>query len=242
MRIQIIAITLIASPVFAEEALPLQRGEFSIRGQITRAITGADIVVGGKSVHLEGTRAPKRGRICIRGGESVDIGTEVAEGFARKIVGAEANIQAHTDESGRLVGRGTVNGEDIGEIAVANGFAVSKIGDFTYAKQEREARNIRPGLWTCSSFPKDEKQPEVATIAPAPQPLPPPMEVKPPPSPKSRSSMEYAPPDASLPMQPAEPEDDFDLVLDDVGGFFEDVFSGIDQTLRSLFGAPPPQR
>ncbi len=233
MKALIIAVTLATSPVMAEEA-----GEFSIRGQITRAITGADIIVGGKSVHLEGTRAPKRGRICIRGGEGVDIGTEVAEGLARRIVGSEADIQAHTDESGRLVGRGTVNGEDIGEIAIANGFAVSKIGDFTYAKQEREARNIRPGLWTCSSFPKEEKQQEVAVIAPAPEPLPPPKEVRPPPSPKSPSGVEYAPPDASLPAQPVEPEDDFDLVLDDVGGFFEDVFNGIDRTLRNLFGAP----
>ncbi len=154
-------------------------------------------------------------------------------------MGAEANIQAHTDESGRLAGRGTVNGEDIGEIAITNGFAVSKIGDLTYANQEREARNIRPGLWTCSSFPKEDKQPEVAVIAPAPEPLPPPVEVKPPPSPrKPRSGIEYAPPDASLSDQPVEPEDDFDLVLDDVGGFFEDVFNGIDRTLRNIFGAP----
>ncbi len=78
----------------------------------------------------------------------------------------------------------------------------------------------------------------MAVIAPAPEPLPPPMEVKPPPSPKSPSGVEYAPLDPSLPDLPVEPEDDFDLVLDGVGGFFEDVFNGIDGTLRSIFGAP----
>ncbi len=161
MKALIIAAALIASPVIAEEA-----GEFSIRGRITRAITGADIIVGGKNVHLEGMRAPKRGRICIRAGENVDIGTEVANGLARKIVGSDADILAHTDESGRLVGRGTVNGEDIGEIAITNGFAVSKsatlpmpirsarpvISDSAYgpaarSRKRRSSRKWRSSVW-----------------------------------------------------------------------------------------------
>ncbi len=91
MKVLITAAALTASPVMAEEA-----GEFSIRGRITRAITGADIIVGGKSVHLEGTRAPKRGRICIRAGESVDIETEVAEELARR---ERPNIRAMKKDS-----------------------------------------------------------------------------------------------------------------------------------------------
>lgn len=233
-------------PVRAEgqppEASLAPQGEFTISGKITAVTSGADVVVSGKSVRLEGARAPKRGRICLRNGESVDIGSEVANGFARKVVGTETSMSVHPDETGRLVGHGTVDGQDLGEIAIANGFAVTKIGDYRYAAQEREARNNRPGLWSCSSFPKTEGQPETAVVtpSPSPRPLPPPMEIGPSPSAKPQNGVEYLPPDAALPPQPAEPEDDFDLVLDDVGGFFENIFSGIDRTIRDAFGAPPP--
>jgi endonuclease YncB( thermonuclease family) len=239
-RFLTIAIMLAASPVLSEEVLRDEREPFSISGRVTAAVSGSDIVVAGKSVHLEGTRAPKRGRTCLRNSESVDIGTEVADGFARKVVGNEATLSVHADESGRLVGRGTVNGQDIGEIAISNGFAVTKIGDYSYAAQEREARNNRPGLWSCSSFPKAESAPELTVVTPAPRPLPPPMEVKPPPSPKSGNTVEYLSPDARLPPPPSEKADDFDLVLDDVGGFFEDIFTGIDRGIREIFGAPAP--
>jgi endonuclease YncB( thermonuclease family) len=231
------ALVLAASPVAAQD---VPQREFAVSGKISEVVSGADIVVAGKSVRLEGLRAPKRGRICLRNGESVDIGSEAADGFARKVLGRDAALSVHTDESGRLVGRGNVNGEDLGEIAVANGFAVTKIGDYSYAAQEREARNNRPGVWSCGSFPKTEAAPETAVVAPAPRPLPPPMEVRPSPSPKSGGAVEYLPPDAPLPPQPSEPEDDFDLVLNDVGGFFENIFTGIDRTIRDVFGAPPP--
>ena len=239
LRLFSIAIILAASPATAQEPTPSEQGDFTVTGKITSAVSGSEIVVSGKSVRLEGTRAPKRGRICQRNGEGVDIGTEVADGLARKVVGSDATMTVHTDESRRLIGRGTFNGQDIGEIAITNGFAVTKIGDYRYAAQEREARNIRPGLWSCSSFPKAESA-DTAVVAPAPQPLPPPMEVKPSPAPKSRNTVEYLPPDAPLPTQPTEPEDDFELVLDDVGGFFEGIFTGIDRGIREIFGAPPP--
>ncbi|MCC3246777.1 thermonuclease family protein [Methylocystis sp. WRRC1] len=238
MKVLAALLLLLGPAAIAQEAMPSPGGEFVIQGRITRALTGADIVINGKSVHLAGVRAPKRGRICIRGGESVDIGSEVADGLNHKLAGAEAVIQGRLDEGGRIVGRGTVNGQDIGELAIINGFAVTKIGDVTYAKQEREARNTRPGLWSCSSFPKTETLPEVAAAGPAPQ-LPPPAQVKPWPEPKSRGGVDYAPPEAQPSAQPVDPEDDFDLVLDDVGGFFEDVFNGIDRTIRDIFGAPP---
>jgi endonuclease YncB( thermonuclease family) len=216
------------------------QGAFTISGKITAVTSGADVIVSGKSVRLEGARAPKRWRICLRNGENVDIGSEVADGFARKVVGNEASMTVHPDENGRLVGQGTVNGQDLGEIAIINGFAVTKIGDYRYAPREREARNNRPGLWSCSSFPRTEGAPETAAVVPAPRPLPPPMDIGPPPSAKSQNGIEYLPPDAALPPQAGEPEDDFDLVLDDVGGFFESIFSGIDRTIRDVVGAPPP--
>lgn len=240
-RALLAAFSFLASAALAQEPAPSPGGEFPIRGRISRAITGADILVAGKSVHIDGTRAPKRGRICVRGGENVDIGSEVADGLGNKLLGAEADLQVHADENGRLVGKGTANGADIGEIAISNGFAVSKIGDPRYARQEREARNNRPGLWSCSSFPKTEQPADVATVAPAPLPLPPPREVKPAPAPpNARGGVEYAPPDAVTPLPPNEPEDDFELDLGAVGNFFEDVFSGIDRGIRDLFGAPPP--
>lgn len=238
-RLLVMAVLLVASPVLAQEAPPEPQGAFEVSGKISAVVSGADIIVAGKSIHLEGTRAPKRGRICLRNGESVDIGSEAAEGLARKIVGRDAVMSVHADESGRLMGRGGVNGQDIGEIAISNGFAVSKIGDYSYAALEKEARNNRPGLWSCSSFPKTESNPEAAVVAPAPRPLPPPMEINPPPSERIRNGVEYLPP-APAP-QTSEPEDDFDLVLEDVGGFFENIFSGIDRTIRDAFGAPPPQ-
>jgi endonuclease YncB( thermonuclease family) len=228
-----------APPVVAEDAASPPPADFQVTGKISGVASGSDIIVAGKSIRLEGTRAPRRGRVCLRNGESVDIGSESAEGFARKIVGSEAFLSVHADESGRLVGRGSVNGEDIGAIAIANGFAVTKIGDYRYAAQEREARNNRPGLWSCSSFPKAESAPETAGVVPAPRPLPPPLEIKPAPSPKSGNAVEYLPPDAPLPSPPDVPEDDFELALDDVGGFFENIFSGIDRTIRDVFGAPP---
>jgi hypothetical protein len=112
MRFLVLVTVLLAWPAAAEEPTSLQ-GEFSISGRISGATSGSDIIVSGKSVHLEGTRAPKRGRICLRNGESVDIGSEVAEGLTRKVVGAEATMFVHTDESGRLVGSGSVNGQDV---------------------------------------------------------------------------------------------------------------------------------
>lgn len=216
------------------------REEFSISGKISAVTSGAEVVVSGKSVRLEGTRAPKRGRNCLRNGESVDIGSEVADGLARQIVGSEASMSVHVDESGRLTGRGNTNGRDIGEIAISNGFAVTKLGDYRYASREREARNSRPGLWSCSSFPKSDAASETAVVPPAPRPLPPPMEIRPPLPEAPRSGVEYLPPEAPSPVQPGAPEDDFDLTLDEVGGFFENIFSGIDRTIRDAFGAPPP--
>ena len=139
---------------------------------------------GQRAARFKGTRAPKRGRVCIRNGEPVDIGSEVADGLARKIVGSEARLTVQTDETGRLVGSGTIGGQDIGEIAISSGFAVTKIGDYRYAAQEREARNNRPGLWSCSSSPKAENS-DTAAVAPAPRPLPPPMGVKPSLAPKT---------------------------------------------------------
>lgn len=236
-------VTLVALPAAAEDALPIQPMDFSVSGKITNAVSGSEIVVSGKSVRLQGTRAPKRGRVCIRNGEPVDIGSEVADGLARKIVGSEARLTVQTDETGRLVGSGTIGGQDIGEIAISSGFAVTKIGDYRYAAQEREARNNRPGLWSCSSFPKAENS-DTAAVAPAPRPLPPPMGVKPSLAPKNNNTVEYLPPDAPLPAQPTEPEDDFEMVLDDVGGFFEGIFTGIERGIREIFGAPPspPER
>lgn len=221
------------------DAAPGPQGGFTISGKITAVTSGSDVIVSGKSVRLEGTRAPGRGRLCLRNGESVDIGSEVADAFARKVVGSEASMSVHADENGRLVGHGVVNGQDIGEIAIVNGFAVTKIGDYRYAPQEREARNNRPGLWSCSSFPRTPAPAETAVVAPAPQPLPPPMEIRPPLPAETHKGVEYLPPDAPLPPQPGEADDDFDLVLDDVGGFFENIFTGIDRTIRDAFGAPP---
>lgn len=232
----------LASATVAQEVKPLPQGEIVIEGRITRAPTGADVILNGNSIHLDGVRAPMRGRICIRGGENVDIGSEAADGLEHKLAGAKVIMQTRLDESGRLVGNGTANGQDIGEVAITNGFATSKIGDVTYAKQEREARNARSGLWACSSFPKVETRPEAANAGAAPQPLPPPIELKPLSAPKSGGSIEYAPSQVQTPVQPVDPEDDFDLVLDDVGGFFEDVFKGIDRSIREVFGAPPPQQ
>lgn len=227
----------------AEEQIPDAMARpheaFSVSGKITAVTSGADIILAGKSVHLEGARAPKRGRICLRNGESIDIGTEVADGLARKILGSEASMSVHVDESGRLTGSGGVNGQDIGEIAISNGFAVTKLGDYHYAALEREARNHRPGLWSCSSFPKTESAPEAVAV-PSPRPLPPPLEIKPSPSAKLPNGIEYLPPEAPTPLQTTPPEDDFDLALDDVGDFFESIFSGIDRTIRDAFGAPPP--
>lgn len=240
----VLAIFFAAPPVVAQDAPRAPLADFPVSGRVSGVVSGSDIIVAGKSIHLEGTRAPRRGRICLRNGESVDIGSEAADGFARKIVGSEASLSVHADESGRLVGRGTVNGEDIGATAVANGFAVTKIGDYSYAAQEREARNNRPGLWSCSSFPKAESAPETATVVPAPRPLPEPMDIKPAPSAKSPNAVDYLPPDAPAPPDAPPPpnaqEDDFELALDDVGGFFESIFSGIDRTIRDAFGAPPP--
>jgi hypothetical protein len=71
----------------ANSAARAEQEPFSISGRVTEAVSGSDIIVAGKSVHLEGTRAPNRGRICLRNGESGDIGTEVALGFARKTWG-----------------------------------------------------------------------------------------------------------------------------------------------------------
>jgi endonuclease YncB( thermonuclease family) len=229
-----------SSLVMAEPAQVLPDSGFTVHGHISEVVTGADVVVEGKLIHLEGLRAPNRGRVCIRGGESVDVGREAAEGLSRKLNGGEAFIEAHTDGSGRLVGGGMVNGSDIGEIATSNGFAVSKIGFYTYAKQEREARTNRLGLWSCSSFPKQETPTDIAT-SPAP-PASEPMQItpKPTPQPPSRAGVEYAPEDVQIPYQPVEPEDDLDLTLDDAGGFFEGIFSGIDRGIRDLFGAPPP--
>jgi endonuclease YncB( thermonuclease family) len=240
MRYLVMAIVLLASPAAAEEAARTLQDDFTISGKISEAVSGSDIIILGKSVHLEGTRAPKRGRVCLRNGESVDIGSEAAEGLARKVVGSEATMSVHTDENGRLVGRGSVNGQDIGEIAVTNGLAVTKIGDYRYAPQEREARNSRPGLWSCSSFPKTESVPETAVVTPSPRPLPPPTELRQSPSAKSRNTVEYLRPEVPLPPQTSKEEDEFDLVLDDVGGFFENIFSGIEQTIRDVFGVPPP--
>lgn len=236
MKALSVVFVFLASAAVAQEGKSSPGGEFVIEGRITQAPTGADVVINGKSVHLDGARAPMRGRICIRGGENVDIGSEAADGLERKLAGADAMMQTRLDESGRLVGKGTANGQDIGEVAITNGFAASKIGDVTYAKQEREARNTRSGLWSCSSFPKVETRPEAANAVPAPQPI----ERKPLSAPKSGGGIAYAPSRVQTPAQPVDPEDEFDLVLDDVGGFFEDVFNGIDRSIREVFGAPPP--
>ena len=239
MRFLVLLTVLLAWPAAAEDSIASQ-GEFAISGKITGVVSGSDIIVSGKSVHLEGTRSPKRSRICLRNGESVDIGSEVADGLAQKLVGSQATMSVHTDENGRFTGSGSINGQDIGEIAITNGFAVTKIGDFKYAAQERVARSNRPGLWSCSSFPKIQSaSSEPTVVTPDAKPLPSPEEIKPRPSPKTRTAIEYMPKDQTLRPQPREQEDDFELVLDDVGGFFENIFSGIDRAIRDVFGAPP---
>lgn len=232
------------STSIAEPTQGLPDGGFTVHSMITQVVTGADIVIEGKVIHLDGLRAPKRGRTCLRNGDTVDIGTEVADGLRQKLGAGEAFIEAHTDSTGKLVGGGMINGVDIGEIAVRNGYAVSKIGSYNYANQERETRASRFGLWSCSSFPKQEGTVEMvqnpATITtpisgptkiiPRPQPLP---------APSPRAGIKYAPEDVQIPYQTVEPEDDFDLVLDEAGGFFEDVFNDIDRGIRDLFHGPP---
>ncbi len=116
---------------------------------------GDSFALNGEEFRIWGIDAPELFQTCRNSaGESYSCGRQAKE-HLRKIIGARAircEPAPRAKKETRAVARCFVDGEDLGQLMVRDGFAVeySYFSKGTYAADEREAKTSRRGLWAGS--------------------------------------------------------------------------------------------
>lgn len=135
-----VAIGLVAAGLALDSAAPPLTG----RAQVT---DGDTLRLQGQRVRLIGLDAPELDQTCVdAAGREWSCGSK-AKGFLADLI---KNIDLSCQRTGRdfyrrVLARCTADGQDIGAMIVAAGWAQ---GDFGYSSQEGEARAGQRGIWS----------------------------------------------------------------------------------------------
>ena len=110
---------------------------------------GDGLRVSGHRVRFAGLDAPELDQWAKRAdGAWFKHGKRVKRALVREVGGRHVEVAVEgTDRYGRVLGRVTCDGRDVGAWLVRNGHAIAAYGD-RYKDIEREARREKRGLWS----------------------------------------------------------------------------------------------
>lgn len=111
------------------------------------------VVVGGTRIRMYGIDAPESKQLCRSAkGATYACGQQSAAALTARINSQTVSCAVkNTDQYGRTVGQCSVNGADLGEYMVGNGFAVSyRQYSKEYVGEEEVAKEARKGIWAGS--------------------------------------------------------------------------------------------
>ncbi len=114
-----------------------------------RVIDGDTIEVAGQRIRLHGIDAPESRQLCHRDGKPWRCGRDATGALAEMIGRRPVNCEElGRDRYKRIVARCAVEGEDLGEWMVSQGWAVAYyLYSYEYSRAEQRAKSARRGMW-----------------------------------------------------------------------------------------------
>ncbi len=119
-----------------------------ITGQAS-VIDGDTIEVAGQRIRLHGIDAPESRQLCRRDGKHWRCGRNAASALAEMIGRRPVNCEEPgRDRYKRIVAKCAVEGVDLGEWMVSQGWAVAYyLYSYEYSRAEQTAKSARRGIW-----------------------------------------------------------------------------------------------
>ena len=119
-----------------------------ITGQ-PRVIDGDTIEVAGHRIRLHGIDAPESKQLCRRDGQRWRCGEDATSALKAFLGGRPVSCEElDRDRYRRIVAKCAVDGVDIGEWMVSQGWAVAYYQySYEYARAEQRAKSARRGIW-----------------------------------------------------------------------------------------------
>ncbi len=119
-----------------------------IAGQ-TRVIDGDTLEVAGQRIRLHGIDAPERRQICRRDGGPWRCGKDATSALKTFLGSRPASCkELDRDRYRRIIAKCSVEGVDIGEWMVSQGWAVAYyLYSYEYSRAEQRAKSARRGIW-----------------------------------------------------------------------------------------------
>ena len=114
-----------------------------------RVIDGDTVAIGDTHVRIGGIDAPESAQRCAAAQGRWACGQEATRALRTRIAGKTLECEAlDRDRYGRVIGRCTAGGEDIGQWMVREGWALAYRAYSTrYASDEAAARQAKRGVW-----------------------------------------------------------------------------------------------
>ncbi len=114
-----------------------------------RVIDGDTIEVAGERIRLHGIDAPEKDQTCSIDGRAWACGIAAWGELVQITAGKEVACEPRdTDRYGRIVAACSVNGTDLGDWLVRNGWAVGYyLYSYEHSRAEQHAKSERLGLW-----------------------------------------------------------------------------------------------
>ena len=119
-----------------------------ITGQ-PRVIDGDTLEVAGQRIRLHGIDAPESRQLCRRDGEPWRCGKDATSALKAFLDSRPVSCEElGRDRYRRVVAKCAVDGADIGEWMVSQGWAVAYyFYSYDYSRAEQRARSARRGMW-----------------------------------------------------------------------------------------------
>ena len=114
-----------------------------------RVIDGDTLEVAGERIRLHGIDAPEKDQTCSIDGRAWACGIAAWGELVQITAGTEVACEPRdTDRYGRIVAACSVNGTDLGDWLVSNGWAVAYyLYSYEYTRAETHAKSERLGIW-----------------------------------------------------------------------------------------------
>jgi endonuclease YncB( thermonuclease family) len=130
-----------------------------LAGEIVGAVSiidGDTLQIGDRIFHIAGIDAPELGQRCMIQGKSWRCGLEAALAL-RKLAAFGTVGCTSQDDAPRVAGTCQIDGKDLGEVMVGQGYAVALSGTVpSYQGTQDAARAAKLGLWRGEFVPPED--------------------------------------------------------------------------------------